>query len=110
MPTPISTINAPNPAPTISPAKVPGGKPPLDEGGGGSVAFGESATGGGGGTGVEVLVTGGVREGEGGEEVVLGVEGDDVGDGDGGVAISGEDSIKSTIWGEGFNSTSMPEV
>ncbi|KAE8714688.1 hypothetical protein F3Y22_tig00110194pilonHSYRG00050 [Hibiscus syriacus] len=83
MPTPINTISAPSPTPTMSPANVPRGKPSL---GGGSkftnVPFGGSAT------GAVLLETGG---GEG--EVVLGEEGSEVGDGDGGVAISGEDRV-----------------
>ena len=82
MPTPISTIIAPNPAPTTSPAKVPRGKPS----GFGGTASPDVPFGGGGDTGEEeVLVTGG-----GGGVELLGMEGKISGDGDGGVDIAGE--------------------
>ncbi|EEF46464.1 conserved hypothetical protein [Ricinus communis] len=77
MPTAISTIIAPKPIPTISPARVPGGSP-RDEGGGTKPSVVDPfvvADAGEGGRAVE-LVTGGVKavefvSGSGGEEAVV---------------------------------------
>lgn len=90
MPTPISTINAPNPTPTISPANAPGGKPlsPCVCVSFPDVPFGEVT--GGGDAEVGKLVVG--CSGEGG--VLLGDKGEVVGDRDGGEADIAGDSLR----------------
>ncbi|KAK8683422.1 hypothetical protein V6N13_039483 [Hibiscus sabdariffa] len=83
---PISTINAPNPTPSISPAYVPGGKPSQHDGD--TEANLQRCH-----SKMVLLVTGD----SGG--VVLGSKGGEVGAGDGDVAIFGEVSIKLKLLG-----------